>query len=494
MAASDDRPTRDVTQRPSARAPEATEAFAVVIVWAREEPERLGEVGLVTGRRVVGRGDARAEDPARRLEWVRQRPGAIEARPPLTSTGVSRIHLTLEPTGAGLKVRALGRRPVRVAGVAVDEAGGLAAAGATIELDGELLLLVTRRAPVWPATGVPAGFGFGAADAHELVGESPAVWAVRAAAAFAARVPAHVLVHGPSGAGKELVARAIHAGSARAARPLVARNAATLPEGLIDAELFGNIRGYPNPGMPERRGLVGEADGSSLLLDEIGELPATAQAHLLRLLDRDGEYQRLGDPTRRRADLRVIAATNRDPAELKHDLAARLGVRVAVPGLDARREDVPLLVQHALAIAARDHGELVARFRGAGGFRVSAELMAALVTHPYTTHVRELDRLVWQAVAESPGDIVALGPATRAALAAARAVVEARRPAAADVREPDARDGDGDGDSPTEDPGADAIRAALAAARGSVTRAATALGLRNRYVLYRLLKKHGIEA
>src|SRR5256885_12859655 len=105
---------------------------------------------------------------------------------------------------------------------------------------------------------------------------------------------------------------------------MVSRNAATFPAGLIDVELFGNVANYPNHGMPERPGVVGEADGSTLFLDEIGELPTELQSHLLRFLDERGEYTRLGDARRRTSDVRVVAATNRALEDLKHDLAARL--------------------------------------------------------------------------------------------------------------------------------------------------------------------------
>ena len=127
---------------------------------------------------------------------------------------------------------------------------------------------------------------------------------------------------------------------------------ATLPAGLIDAELFGNVANYPNAGMAERPGLIGEADGSTLFLDEIGELPDALQTHLLRVLDDGGEYQRLGDARRRHADLRLIAATNRPVRQLKHDLAARLRLRVHLPGLNERPEDVPLLARFLLQRAA----------------------------------------------------------------------------------------------------------------------------------------------
>ncbi len=487
----DDLPTRDPTQRGGRPRRAPVEVPALVLLWAPEEPGRVGEVALLGGPAVLGRGGARPEDPAPRLVLGRHRPGGLVAGGPPVSSGVSRIHAVVSPAGDGVRVERRGRRALRVGGHEVDAA--VVRPGETFEIEDQLLLLVTRRAPEGPPAA-DASFTFGAADRHGLVGESPAVWALRAAIEFAARAPNHVLIHGPSGTGKELIARAIHAASPRGGRALVARNAATLPEGLIDAELFGNVRGYPNPGMAERAGLVGEADGSTLFLDEIGELSPTLQAHLLRLLDRDGEYQRLGDPRARRADLRVVAATNRAPAQLKHDVAARLMLRVEVPGLEARREDVPLLLDQILATITTHDPALVARFRVADApprFRVAGALVDALVRHPYRTHVRELERLVWGAVAESPGDTVGLGPATVAALAAAAA--DATLGSADDVAaESDAAVAAPDDE--TVDPGADAIRAALARAGGSVTAAARALGLRNRYVLYRLLRKHGLGA
>ncbi len=129
----------------------------------------------------------------------------------------------------------------------------------------------------------------------------------------------------------------------------------------MDAELFGHAKNYPNQGSPERRGLVGEADGGTLFLDEFAELPASLQAHLLRVLD-DGEYHRLGDARARRADLRLIAATNRPEQSLKHDVLARLKARIAVPDFDARREDIPLLVAHLLRRQAAGAPALLERF------------------------------------------------------------------------------------------------------------------------------------
>jgi DNA-binding NtrC family response regulator len=253
---------------------------------------------------------------------------------------------------------------------------------------------------------------FGGPDVIGLVGESPVAWDLRHRIAAIARQPFHVAILGPSGSGKELVAQAIHARSARSRKPIVSRNAATIPEGLADAELFGNIRNYPNPGIPERPGLAGQAHESTLFLDEFAELPQSVQAHLLRLMD-DGEYQRLGEATTRKADLRIVAATNRPESALRDDVLARLKVRIAVPGLDARRDDIPLLAVHLLRKhAAADPS--MARFFPDGDTRnvprLSPVLVESLVHHLYTTHVRELEALLLRAGLESRGKYLSWRP------------------------------------------------------------------------------------
>ncbi|MEQ1570458.1 MAG: sigma 54-interacting transcriptional regulator, partial [Myxococcota bacterium] len=290
---------------------------------------------------------------------------------------------------------------------------------------------------------------------------------LRARLRFLARRSEPVLVCGESGTGKELAAAAVHRRSDRSAGPFVARNAATLPEGLVDAELFGNARNYPNAGLPERPGLVGAADGGTLFLDEIGEMPTALQAHLLRVLDR-GEYQRLGEARTRRADFRFVAATNRDPTELKHDVAARLPLRVELPGLGDRPEDVPLLMRHLLA-EARTDPELAERFFDGEHPRIAPELVVGLLRHRWTHHVRELRALVWRALETSPGRALVLGPEVRDRLRSEP------RPA------------------PAEPLDAAAVRAALASTGGNVTDAARLLGLSSRFALYRLLRKLGIE-
>ncbi|MEM6996383.1 MAG: sigma 54-interacting transcriptional regulator, partial [Myxococcota bacterium] len=324
----------------------------------------------------------------------------------------------------------------------------------------------------WDAARVPT---FGAPDEFGVVGESWAAWRLRDAVAFTAARGGHVLITGQSGSGKELVARAIHALSARRDRELVARNAATLPESLVDAELFGNAAGYPNAGMQERPGLVGRADGSTLFLDEIGELPVGLQAHLLRVLDGDGEYHRLGSAETLRCDLRLVAATNRDPDELKHDLLARLRLRVAVPSLSERREDVPLIVRHLLRQTAERDETLRQRFFDETPegpvVRLSAALMVALTSLPYRLAVRELDSWLWRALSASRGDRLELPEGLEAA---------AQGPQTSAAVRPD-------------DLGPDEIQAALQLHDGVQERAWRHLGLKNRYALIRLINKHGLK-
>ena len=466
----DDRPTLEGTlESLVGRArPEERSFPALVVAWSREEPDRIGEVVLVDEPMVLGRGGPRPEDGGARARLLRQRPGDTCATEPLMAARLSRQQLRLEPSPRGVTVTSLGKLAVEVDGETVERAE--VAPGDVVRVERELVFYVTERPRALPAApATSARFPFGAADPHGLVGESPRAWTLRQQLAFAARSDTHVLVHGESGTGKELAAAAIHALSSRARRPMVSRNAATLPEGLIDAELFGNVKNFPNPGMPDRPGLFGEANGSTLFLDEIGELPAALQAHLLRVLDAGGEYQRLGEAERRTTDVRLIAATNREIAQLKHDLAARLPVRIQLPRLDERREDVPLLCRHLVARTAQRLGAPIPE--------IDPRLVAALLAHRYTLHARELDQILWQAWSDAGGRALGLSAGVAALLApAARAAAPGEAPAA-EAPEPDR----------------EAITGALARAGGSVTRAARELGLSSRFVLYRLMKKHGID-
>jgi len=388
---------------------------------------------------------------------------------------MSREQLRIQLTRGGLKIDNIGRPTVLVNGQEIRRT--VVRSGDLIEIQHQLLLYCTRRplrvAPL-RSRGAPA-FGFGEPDEVGMVGEDPVTWALRDRLAFLARRQAHVLILGQSGTGKELAARAIHHLSPRTSKALISRNAATIPTSLADAELFGNVKNYPNPGMAHRPGLVGSADGGTLFLDEFGELPAEVQTHLLRVLDAGGEYQRLGDATPRRADLRFIAATNRSPEELKADLVARLQLRVNTPTLQERRADIPLLARKILQRVIAAEPDL-ARFAQDGEPRLAPDLLACLLKHDYTLHVRELESLLWLALSSSPGDFIALTPEVRTELKATTAA-----PPKIDFTAP-------------EELTREQIEEALDRHSGSQEKAWRDLGLSSRHVLYRLIKKHNLQS
>jgi len=199
---------------------------------------------------------------------------------------------------------------------------------------------------------------------------------------------ATVLIGGETGTGKELTARALHAASSRAAGPFVAVNCAALPAELVESELFGSTRGAFTGASQTRPGLFDAARGGTLLLDEIGELPRSAQAKLLRVLEA-GSYRPLGAVHERQADARVLAATNCDLAglcacgEFRLDLYYRVAVlRIQLPPLRERRSDIPGLVRRFLERAGRPPEA------------VAPEAMARLLAHAWPGNVRELRSVV----------------------------------------------------------------------------------------------------
>ncbi len=441
----------------------------IVLLWSRDEPERCGEAAHLyanagatyTLGRAVDVGD-HGEVP---LTFGQMRPRGRIDTGALRSAHISRRHLALQLEDELLRVELLGRGVLRLDGHPMT--AGVLAPGGLIEVQNRCVLLYTHRPAGWTrprVAGLPDTFAFASADPFGLVGETPTTWELREQVEFLASRDEHVLVHGPSGSGKELLVSAIHGLSSRAGGPLVARNAATIPETLIDAELFGNPRNYPNPGMPERPGLLGEADRGTLFLDEIGELPLAMQAHLLRVMDA-GEYQRLGEAKVRRTDMRLVAATNRDPKTLKHDLLARFPHRLSVPGLAARAEDVILIARHLVHKPTTPPEPAPA---------LGSELTCALLGYPFATHVRELLELLWRARKFRPGPVL-VPPAE---------LVHVARPRPTDAAEP--------ATTPST-LSREAVLEVLERCGGIKETAWRELGLRNRFQLHRVLKKLGID-
>jgi transcriptional regulator with PAS, ATPase and Fis domain len=224
---------------------------------------------------------------------------------------------------------------------------------------------------------------------------SPAIDEVRRAISRAANAPFTVLVEGESGAGKELVARAIHRAGCRRERRFCALNCAAMPEDLVDAELFGHARGAFTGAAGERLGLFESADGGTVFLDEIGELSSRAQAKVLRVLQ-EGEVRRIGEHFTRPFDARLVAATNRslraevEARRFRQDLFYRLDViRINVPPLRDRPEDVPLLAERfwkqaaerigSRAVLAHSALSTLARYDWPGNVRELQNVLAALV-------------------------------------------------------------------------------------------------------------------
>lgn len=449
----------------------------LVLAWSLDEPERIGEAIPVDTTICIGRGAPLADDPAPRRDLVRMRPGSTQTCAPITSSRISRLQLVVSPTGEGAaEVRSVGKAVMRVNDRVCETC--VVRPGDIVEIHNAAVFWVGHRPTQLPTVDDDlATFEFGAPDPFGIVGESEASWRMRSELAFAASTDRHVLLLGESGAGKELAARTIHGRSSRRGNSLVSRNAATMPESLLDAELFGNVKNYPNPGMPERPGIVGEADGSTLFLDEIGDLPEPHQVHLLRVLDADGEYQRLGEAKPRRSSFRLVAATNRPIDSLKPDFLARFTHRITVCGLGERREDIPLLVATLLQRMAERTPSVASKFfeRRAGKLaepRLAPHLIVRLLKHAFTHHVRELDRLLWLSVGTAEADFIGLTPAVEVELKDS---------------EESAAVGPADVDRAT-------LVRALAENDRSPSKAAKALGLKNRYVLLRLLKKHGLSA
>ncbi len=240
---------------------------------------------------------------------------------------------------------------------------------------------------------------------QSIIGNSPEIRETFRIMRHAASSESSVLVTGESGTGKELVARAIHSNSVRTRRKFVTVNCGAIPDGLIESELFGHVKGSFTSAVADKKGLVEEADKGTLFLDEIGELSPSLQVKLLRILQ-EGEFLRIGDTQPRRVSVRVIAATNRDlkkaiiDKSFREDLYYRLNViPIELPPLSKRKDDVPLLVNHFL-----DKHKGKAPEKKISG--ISKDAMQALLSYYFPGNVRELENSIEYAIAFTAGPII----------------------------------------------------------------------------------------
>ena len=241
----------------------------------------------------------------------------------------------------------------------------------------------------------------------EILGQAQSMQEVFRAIGRLSQSSATVMITGESGSGKELVARALHRHSPRAAKPFVAINTAAMPKDLLESELFGHERGAFTGAQAMRRGRFEQAEGGTLFLDEIGDMPAELQTRLLRVLS-DGTFYRVGGHQPIRANVRVIAATHQDlDARVKQglfreDLFHRLNViRLRLPSLRERREDIPLLARYFLAKSARD--------LGVEAKRISDAAMAYLAGQSFPGNVRQLENICHWLTVMAPTQVIEVG-------------------------------------------------------------------------------------
>ena len=238
----------------------------------------------------------------------------------------------------------------------------------------------------------------------DIIGGSAPMRRLHEQIATAAPTTGRVLIHGENGSGKELVARAIHAQSARAERPFVEVNCAAIPEELIESELFGHEKGAFTGALARRRGKFELADGGTLFLDEVGDMSLKTQAKVLRALEEQA-FERVGGKDTLKVDVRVLAASNRDleaairEGRFRDDLYYRLNViPIEVPPLRARKDDIPQLVDHFIALFCSENGKRPKT--------VSGEALGYFLAYDWPGNVRELRNMVERLVIMAPGDVI----------------------------------------------------------------------------------------
>jgi two-component system, NtrC family, response regulator len=314
---------------------------------------------------------------------------------------------------------------------------------------------------------------------ENIVAASPGMRKVLEMVSIVRASDSSVLIQGESGTGKELVARSIHYRGPRAARPFIALNCAALPEALLESELFGHAKGAFTGAGTEKKGLFEEADGGTLLLDEVGDMPAALQAKLLRVLQ-EGEVRRVGSASVRKVDVRIIASTNKDLAALiraggfREDLYYRLAViPIVIPPLRERREDIEPLCRYFMALHSAKLGKETPT--------LDPLSMESMMQYSWPGNVRELENVIARAMTLSSAAHITAAEFNRI-FALGRTQIMAKEEAAPDAPAAPER----------EMQEREAIVRALKQGNGNQTKAAKILGM-GRNTLWRKMKKYGID-
>lgn len=307
---------------------------------------------------------------------------------------------------------------------------------------------------------------------NNIITADPVMEEVLNLSARSARSKASILIQGPSGTGKELMARAIHAASDRTNKPMITVNCAAITESLLESELFGHEKGSFTGAVGRKNGRVEEANGGTLFIDEVGDIPLSMQVKLLRFLQ-FGEFQRVGSNQVQHVDVRLISATNRnllamiEEGRYREDFYYRLNViNIQVPGLAARKRDIPILANHFIKKSAREN------HRDIDGLSRAAQ--DALLRYPFPGNVRELENMMERAVILARGNLIGLeelpfrpGPSPAAVLST---------------------DGNQTLSAQVEYFERELIRQALEQSRNNQSAAARRLGLNERNLRYKLQK------
>jgi two-component system, NtrC family, response regulator GlrR len=375
------------------------------------EPPKSSEPTVEHGETVVGRRPRLSwRDPDGEHQATVEERTVVGSAPGVdvvvSDRTVSRLHAELEPREDGLWARDLGsRNGTFVNGVRVERAR--IPQGGTLRLGSTAIEVTYDRQPIAVELWPQPQFG-------PLLGRSSVMRRLFARLDKIARTDSSVLVVGETGTGKELVARAIHEASPRKDGPLVVVDCAALPESLIEAELFGHSKGAFTGAGDAREGAIESADGGTVFLDEVGELPLAVQPKLLRVLE-SREVRPVGESRHRKVDVRFVSATHRDLRQMvnagafREDLYFRIAVLpVTVPPLRERPDDVALLAEH---------------LSPAGAAALDAELLAEIGRRPWLGNVRELRNFVERAHALGAAEALALSssPASTGSPAAAGA-------------------------------------------------------------------------